>query len=144
MEDLWKLCLAIRQQAEHAEAKVVQANVLLQELRRNQAVGEAVVVGPVLFTRCYPPVPGGNDTGEVIQAVLSVDGGVGAAYWDSEVYAELSRIEEALDAMVKTAFTPFEECEPAVRAALLPHLNPMVAELWRRTRQARNTFRGGH
>lgn len=141
LQDLRNVCLAIRQQAQQTEAKVEHINVLLRELHRNGAVGDRVVVGPVLFTRAYPPVLGGSSTGEIIQAMLTLDGGIGVAFWDSEVHAELSRIDEGLDSLAKMAFIPFHECDPALQAALCPHVEAMVAQLWRSSRSVRDAFR---
>lgn len=141
LRQLRNLCLVIRHQAEQAEAKVQQANALLRELRRNRVVSETVVMGPVLFTRRYPPTPGGNDTGEVVQAALCMDEGVGAAFWDTELFSELSQIVDGLESEVSSAFVPSERCEPSVRAALLPHIEPLVGELWQRMREARQALR---
>jgi len=115
-----------------AEAKVEDVTIALRELKRNPAIADLVVLGPVLFVRSYPPMPGGNDTGEVIQAVLWPTAGVGAAFWDSELYADLSQIPDGRESAISAAFVPFHRCEPLVRAALLPHIQDLVDELSRR------------
>ena len=137
VRQLRNLSLVIRHQAEQAEAKVQQANSLLRELQRIRVIRETVVLGPVLFVRSYAPTPGGNDTGEVVQAALCMEDGVGAAFWDTELFSELSQIVNGLESEVSSAFVPFERCEPSVRAALLPYIEPLVGEVWRRTRAVR-------
>ena len=141
MRQLRNVCLVIRHQAEQTEAKVQQANALLHELKRNRVVQETVVVGPVLFIRRDAQTPDGSDTSQVVQAVLCMENGIGAAFWDSDLYTELSSVFGGLESEVGCAFVPFERCEPSVRAALLPHIESLVGKLWQRMREARQAVR---
>lgn len=126
------LGLVIGHRSEQAEAKVEDANIALRNLRRSKAIADIVVLGPILFARSYPPNPGRTDTGEIVQAVLWATEGIGAAFWDSELYADLAQVPDGRESEIASAFVPFQRCEPVVRAALLPHIHNLMEELTRR------------
>jgi hypothetical protein len=85
------------------------------------------VLGPVVLARPYA-AGGPTTSGQVVQAVLTLPHGFGAVYWDTEDWVAHedgdSREEIALRAV-----TPFEECEPAVRALIAPHAGRLLRTL---------------
>jgi hypothetical protein len=119
--------LRMKHQLEFAEARALDANMLIQEVSRSGVLPPLAVLGPIIESRQYPPTPGGNTSGCVIQAALVVPGGLGVVFWDSDEYSELAQIEDALEADALTRHVPFEQCEPAIRALFEPHIGELVA-----------------
>jgi hypothetical protein len=67
-----------------------------------------------------------------VQAALLVPEGLGVVLWDSDHYAEMCDLPDGLEA--DTRFRAFARCEPAVRALLLPHIEPLLERLYQRLR----------
>jgi hypothetical protein len=105
---------------EHADAALDGLNGLLARLYPLGLWQPTVILGPFVLTRSYGNLSR-TDTGQAIQAVLSFPGGFGAVYWDTED-AVVAREAETLKAEVAPRMVPYEQCEPAVRALLAPHV----------------------
>jgi hypothetical protein len=88
----------MRHQFEVAEARLADANDLIEEMNRVGMLPPMVLLGPIIASRQYGPTPGGNISGRVIQAALVVPGGLGVVFWDSDEYAELASVEDARSA----------------------------------------------
>jgi hypothetical protein len=127
LESLRERLLKMRHQLEVAEARMADANALIQEMNRAGMLAPVALLGPIIGSRRYGPTPGGNISGRVIQAALVVPGGLGVVFWDSDEYAELSAIEDALEAEALARHVPFELCEAGIRALLEPHIAPLIA-----------------
>jgi hypothetical protein len=93
---------------------------------------ETVILGPVIHQRDYSPEEGGRSSGQLIQAVLRLPDGVGVAVWDTDHYDALKDVPDGLAFEVWNCFVSFERCEPGIKALLLPHIEPLVEELFRR------------
>lgn len=104
---------------EHADAVLEGLNGLLARLHALGLWQTTVVLGPFVLTRSHG-VGGPTDSGQAVQAVLTLPGGFGAVYWDTEE-AVAARDEEGLESEVTSRVVPYEECEPGVRALLAPY-----------------------
>ncbi len=61
-------------------------------------------------------------------------GGLGVILWDTEEYAELGRVPEGPESEARLHLQPFEKCEPALKALLLPQIEPLIQRLFERMR----------
>lgn len=113
-----------------AEARASGLNNLINDLWQFGLVTRTSLLGPVLQTRNYMPLPGGRDSGQVIQAALLVPRGLGVAVWDSEFYHLLVDVPDGLEAAAAIHHIPFEQCCPAWRALLSEHIAPLVERLF--------------
>lgn len=121
--------VSIRHKCEQAEAKVQEANSIIRQLGDTGWNESAVFLGPVIACLPYPPNAGRSDTGSVVVAMLHVPLGIGVGNWDSETYYELQAVDQGLESEATLAFTPFAECEPAIKALLFRHIEPLLAQL---------------
>ena len=132
-QEIAKLNLQIRHDMEQAEAKVVQVNDLIDELGRTGLLND-VWLGPTYGQR-YAPESGIVDSELVVQAALLVRhasgdrGGFGVCLWDMEEYCRLQSGLEDLKSNANRVFLPFNECDAAQKAFLLPHLESLFEEL---------------
>jgi len=122
----------IRHCRDQAEAKMGEVNRLLGQLGETGFVHETVVLGEVIHHRYYAPLSGGNDSGQLVQAALCVPGGLGVVLWDSEEYSQWRDIPEGLEAEARPGFLPFERRDAALKALLLPQIEPLLQQLRRR------------
>lgn len=118
------LNLEIRRWLELAEARIGMANELLAQLAATELMNDQIFLGDVILQRSYS-VHFDSGTGQVIQAALSTCGGFGAIFWDSE---ELATLEGApqFESEATLRLIPFGQCGPAVKALLLPQLEPLL------------------
>jgi hypothetical protein len=125
--DLDRLGYGLWHDCEHGDAALDGLNDRLRRLAATGLLGPTVVLGPVVLARPYA-VGGPTISGQVVQAVLALPHGFGAVYWDTEDWVahgdDASREVSALRAV-----TPFEECEPAVRALIAPHAGRLLRTL---------------
>ena len=129
IEHLKWLTFWIRHCRDQAEAKMREVNHLIWQLGKSGLLHEAVLLGEVVHTRYYTPQPGGHDSGRVAQAAQRVPGGIGAVLWDGEEYARLRDAPGGLGVAAGPGFRPFEQCEPALKALLLPQIEPLLQQL---------------
>ena len=123
------LNLEIRQQMELTEARAETANQLVAQLAATGLMNDRIFLGDVILTRAYS-AHYETGTGQVIQAGLSVNGGFGAVCWDSEEFATLEEVGE-LESEAILKHVPFERCDPAIKARLLPQLEALLDALCR-------------
>ena len=76
-EELSQQLLRMKHQLETAEAKAAGLNGFVNEVWQFGLSSRTAFLGPVITTRAYDPEEGGVDSGQVIQAVLLVPGGLG-------------------------------------------------------------------
>ena len=116
-----------------ADAKLAEANRLIRQLAGGGFVQEAVILGEVIHPRYSPPAAHEDEPARVAQAALCVPGGIGVVLWGAGAYARLCATPEGLRREARAGFRPFEQCEPALRALLLPHVEALLHGLGRRT-----------
>jgi hypothetical protein len=125
---LQRLMTQIAAASRQADERVSVVNDLLAAVADSGCVTEAVILGPAIYQRPYSPPHGDWETGEAFQAALLVPQGVGVV-WDVENYIEGQEHGWVPD--VRLRFRPYSECEPVPRALLLPHLEPLLARVFR-------------
>ena len=128
-EELSQQLLRMKHQLETAEAKAAGLNGFVNEVWQFGLSSRTAFLGPVITTRAYDPEEGGVDSGQVIQAVLLVPGGLGVLVWDTEEFVKLSEIPDGLEAHAPLYHVPFERCEPMIRALLNGYIEPLVERL---------------
>lgn len=117
---LWHDC-------EYGDALLDGLNDRLRRLAATGVLGPTVVLGPVVLTRPYA-VGGPTTSGQAVQAVLTLPHGFGAVYWDTEDRT-FHEDDDSRAVIALRAVTPFEECEPAVRALIAPHAGRLLRKL---------------
>jgi hypothetical protein len=134
-EYLRRLSVWARHASDQAEAKIREVNTWARQLGELGFLNDTVILGPVILSRGYEPRPGGNDSGQLVQAALYVPRGFGVVYWDSEEYVELYPVVDTLESEALHRLEPFEDREPAIKGLLLPHVEPLLEKLYRRLPQ---------
>ncbi len=119
-----------RHAADQADAKMREVNFLLRQLGETGWIHETVILGPILLQRPYAPRPACSDAGQIVQAALCAPDGIGVVLWDGEEYAELKKVPGGPESEARVHLQPFEECEPALKALLLPHIEPLIDRLF--------------
>ncbi len=115
-----------------ADAKMGEVNRLIRQLAEAGSVQETAFLGEVIHRRYHAPAAPEHDPAQVAQAALCVPGGIGVVLWGAGAHARLYTTTEGLEREAGAGFRPFERCEPALRALLLPHLESLLQELGRR------------
>ena len=82
----------------------------------------------MVLARMYEVGISRTDSCQVIQAVLTLPGGVGAVYWDSETCFRLDYDSER-EAKALRGAVPYEQCEPAIRGLIAPNAAGMIEEV---------------
>ena len=116
-----------------ADAKMGEVNRLIRQLTGAGSLQETVLLGEVIHPRYSPPAAHKDEPARVAQAALCVPDGIGAVLWGAGAYARLCATPEGLRREARAGFQPFERCEPALRALLLPHVEALLHGLGRRT-----------
>lgn len=129
LHHLQHLNLEIRQRLEVAELKVGRVNPLLAQLAAAGLLNDTIVLGEVVLQRPYSVQADCTESGQFIQAALSVPGGFGAVLWDSEEFAFLRDTPQLESEAIRKAI-PFEQCSSAIKALLLPQLEPLLDRLF--------------
>ncbi|QDU59954.1 hypothetical protein Pan216_07890 [Planctomycetes bacterium Pan216] len=125
---LKQLNLRLRHLNEQAEARVEGLNEQFRALHATGMLHNLVLLGSVILSRPYG-VGGPFDSGQSIQAALSLRAGVGAIYWDTEDAATLADDPDGYEREASGRVVPFEECEPAVRALLYSCIPDLVERM---------------
>jgi hypothetical protein len=112
-----------------AEARVPEINRLLEQLVAVQIINETALLGDVVISRLYSALYAPADSGQVLVAALLLPGGFGVVLYDSEELAQLEQSPCDGHKITSLNFQPFDACEPAIRALLLPHLEPLLDRL---------------
>jgi hypothetical protein len=130
VDRLKALNATIARACEQAEAHITEANRLVDQLAQSGLPNPTILLGRVVLRRAYSPRPGGDDSGEVLQAALAVPGGFGIVAWDSEELAELSEMPDTMESVARGYFIPFADCEPALRGMLGKQAERLLVELF--------------
>ncbi len=120
--------LQIRLQLEQAEAKIPALNEQIDQLSRTGLLQGEAVLGNVMCSRGYYNQPE-NSSGLVIQAAALVPGGFGVVDWDTDDYRAVSESAGPSFSQARLRFRAFDQLEPALRAMLLPHVEPILNQL---------------
>jgi len=132
-DDPQRITDQIYHSAELAEAHAERLNRLVRRIGEAGALPAGTILGPVIQENEYDPRQDSSDSAQVVQAVLHFPKGLGVVFWDTEEFAAIKEEGEVqIEAMRQ--FVPFGECELAVRAAFLPHLQAFIAQLRKRLR----------
>lgn len=141
-QELAQLQLQIKHDMEHAEAKVVQVNNLLQELGKTGLLKETVMLG-----RCrhiaYPAESQTEDPESEKQAALLIPEGFGICSWNAGDLGTSRREDDGGEAEVRKRFVPFAQCNTAGKAFLLPFIEDLLQELMDVAEVAASQFEGG-
>lgn len=132
LERLRMLNLVLRLRLEQAEARIPGINDLIQQLFAIELLPETALLGLVIFERHYSAQTGPQDSSQVLQAAILIPGGLGVVCWDSEDYlAFRNHLPENLQELF-LKFVPFDRCGSAVKALLLPQVEPLMERLMTR------------
>lgn len=126
---LKSLNLEIRQRLELAEARAETANLLLTQLAVTELMNDQIFLGAVILQRPYS-VHFDTGSGQIVQAALSVNGGFGAIFWDSDEFTALDGAPQ-FESEATLKLISFGQCGPAIKALLLPQLEPLLDRLLR-------------
>lgn len=126
---LKSLNLEIRRRLELAEARVESTNLLLGQLAATELMNDQIFLGDVILQRAYS-VHFDSGSGQIVQAALSVHGGFGAIFWDSEELSVLYGSPQ-FESEATLKHIAFSRCGPAIKALLLPQLEPLLGHLLR-------------
>lgn len=129
LEQLRSLNLRIRHQLDLAEMKVPVANDLIAQLAAVKLLHESVFLGPPILCRAYGAQEDLDESGQVILAALLVPGGIGVVTFDTDQYASMQDIPHKTEQEAALHFLAFDNCSPAIRALLLPRIEPLLQEL---------------
>jgi len=132
VERLRQLNLTLRVQLDQAEARIPGINDLIQQLGAIDLLNDAALLGLVIYERHYDLSRGPHDSGQVLQSVLMIPGGIGVLLWDTEEYLAFRSTPEPDPTTLKLKFVPFDDCEGAVKALLLPQVQPLMELLMNR------------
>lgn len=129
LEKLRMLNLVLRLRLEQAEARIPGINDLIQQLFTIELVPETALLGLVIFERHYSARTGPQDSSQILQSALLIPGGLGVIFWDSEEYLAFRNHppENLQELFLK--FVPFDRCGSAVKALLLPQVEPLMERL---------------
>jgi hypothetical protein len=134
VDQLRQLNLSLRVQLEQAEARIPGINDLLQQLATIDLVTETALLGLVIFEGHYSVLTGPHDSGPLLQAALLIPGGLGVIHWDSEEYATFRKAPPQNETELFIKFVPFESCPSAIKALLLPQVEPLLELFFSRFR----------
>lgn len=126
IEQLRLLDLSLRSQLQQAEARVPSINAIIAELAKMQGVPEYAILGLILYEGLTNVLTGPNESGQVVQVALTVPGGFGVVNWSSEEFATYCKTPPKTSAGIFRLFIPFDRCPSAVKALLLPHVQPLL------------------
>lgn len=128
IQQLQQLNLTLRQQLEIAEHHLPAINEQIRSLADIDIVSGMALLGTVVYDRSYGP-DGPIDSNQILQAVIMVPNGFGVCMWDSEEYFRVRQQPRISHGTIQMKFVPFDECGSAVKALLLPHVEPLLERL---------------
>lgn len=132
LERLRQLNLSLRLQLDQAEARIPAINDLIEQLGAIDLLCEAALLGLVIYERHYDLSKGPRDSGQVLQSALMIPGGIGVLLWDTDEYLAFRSDPDPNEASLFLKFVPFDDCEGAVKALLLPQIEPLMELLMNR------------
>jgi hypothetical protein len=122
------LNLSLRQLLEAAEAKIPPLNEQILQLATIDLVRDAALLGEMIYDKAYGPIPSETDNSLLLQVALLVPEGLGLVAWDREEFLAL-RGEGPGYRGARLRFVPFNELGSALKAMLLPHVEPLLDRL---------------
>lgn len=131
IQQLQELSIRLRSQLDQSEAHIVSLNHVVGSIADLNLVTEQVLLGHVVHMRDYTPSAGITDSGIVLQAALSIPGGLGIVTWDTDVYARARLSPDGLHGEGHHRFMEYASLDPAIRALLLPHVESLLTRLTR-------------
>jgi hypothetical protein len=128
LETLRQLNLTLRQQLEAAEARVPAINEQIAQLAGIGLIQDAALLGEVVYDKAYSPVPNPTDGSLVLQAAILIPGGLGLVAWDREEFLAV-RDQGPGYRDTHLRFVSFDELGSALKALLLPQVEPLLDRL---------------
>jgi hypothetical protein len=128
LETLRQLNLTLRQQLEAAEARVPAINEQIAQLVGIGLIQDAALLGEVVYDKAYSPIPTPTDGSLVLQAAILIPGGLGLVAWDREEFLAV-RNQGPGYRDTHLRFVPFDELGSALKALLLPQVEPLLDRL---------------
>jgi len=132
VEQLQYLNLLLRLHLEEAEVRIPEINDLIRQLFTIEFVPETALLGLVIYERHYSALTGPHDSSQVLQSALLIPGGLGVILWDSEDYLRFRNAPPVDQGELFLKFVPFDQCVSAVKALLLPQVQPLMELLLKR------------
>lgn len=131
LHQLQQLNLHLRVHLEEAEVRVPEINDQIQQLYAIELVPETALLGTVICVRDYSILNGAPDSSQVFQSALLIPGGLGVILWDCEDYLNFRNGPSVDQKELFLKFVPFDLCDSAVKALLLPHIEPLLRMLFK-------------
>jgi len=140
IQQLRQLNLSLRIQLEQAEARIPDINELIEQLAAIELISETALLGLVIYEKHYSALSGPHDSSQVIQSALMIPGGIGVVCWDTEEYLAFrdNPPEDLSELYIK--YVPFDSCASAVKALLLPQVEPLMELFMKRFGQLNSYF----
>jgi len=132
IQQLQHLNLLLRLHLEEAEVRIPEINDLIRQLLTIELVPETALLGLVIYERHYSALTGPQDSSQVLQSALLIPGGLGVILWDCEDYLRFRNSPPVDQGELFLKFVPFEQCGSAVKALLLPQIEPLMELLFKR------------
>jgi hypothetical protein len=128
IDKLKQLNLSIRKQLKEAELRIPEINAQIRALTALGSHDQVAIEGDIVTTLAYLPNLGPSDSCQIYQAVLVASEGIGVAIIDLEDFLERQRNPDS-DIALSARFQAFDDCSSFVKAALLPHVDPLLERL---------------
>ena len=128
IRQLQQLNVNLRQQLEVAEHHLPAINEQIRSLADLDIVAGIALLGTVVYDRAYGH-DGPIDSNQILQAAILIPQGFGVCMWDSEEYFRVRQQPRISHGTIQMKFVPFDECGSAVKALLLPHVEPLLDRL---------------
>lgn len=120
--------LQLRQLLDQAQGTIPRLNQQISELHEAGLLPATFLLGNGFYQEAYQDEPN-SDSGVAYQATLSIPGGFGAAFWNSEEYAfEGARPSQDVQDVAARNIR-FEDLPPRVQARLVSQVTPLMEEL---------------
>jgi hypothetical protein len=124
---LAKVCESLATGATFAKAYVQSVDRYIAQLRDLGLLNATLIAGPVVIRRSHGS-DGPSDSGELIQAAISLEQGTVAIFWDSEDFA-LYQHDAGFEAEAMLRARPLRECASGIQTILWPAVNDCLAVL---------------
>lgn len=122
-----RIDLRLRQQLEQAELQIPIFNASVQRIASLGLINDVVLLGEILIRRPYAPGHGPTDSNQIIQAVLLIPGGIGAAVCDTEDWYRLQKLPADLESEAALRFRAFDLFTPGEKALLMLASGPLMS-----------------
>jgi hypothetical protein len=119
----------IRRLLEEAELRIPRINQIIEQVAIVGLAADLVLMGGVVAQLPYAASHGPHDSGQVLQAVLVVPGGIGVAIWDSEELIQFRNLPEPPAHQIRARFVRFDDMLAAEKALIMLHAGPLLLRL---------------